>query len=138
MKLNIATLLLGLVAFGYAADAIASADQPWSPIRITGVAVAVPALMLFLIARLQLGPAFSVDARASTLVTTGLYSRIRNPIYVFGTLLVAGLALCLRPGFLLGVAALIPVQIIRARREDRVLAAAFGEEYRRYKATTWF
>jgi protein-S-isoprenylcysteine O-methyltransferase Ste14 len=30
------------------------------------------------------------------------------------------------------------MQIARARKEERVLAAAFGEEYERYKAGTWF
>jgi protein-S-isoprenylcysteine O-methyltransferase Ste14 len=39
---------------------------------------------------------------------------------------------------LLPIAALIPMQVVRARREARVLAAAFGEEYARYKAGTWF
>ena len=44
-----------------------------------------------MLARVQLGRAFSVQAKATTLVTTGLYSRIRNPIYVFGALMVAGI-----------------------------------------------
>ena len=58
--------------------------MPWTPNRIVGLSIAVPALVLLVVARLQLGRAFSVQAKASTLVTTGLYSRIRNPIYVFG------------------------------------------------------
>ena len=33
---------------------------------------------------------------------------------------------------------LVPLQVYRARKEDAVLAAAFGEEYERYKAGTWF
>ena len=32
-------------------------------------------------------------AKAQTLVTHGLYSRIRNPIYVFGALVIAGIFL---------------------------------------------
>jgi protein-S-isoprenylcysteine O-methyltransferase Ste14 len=34
--------------------------------------------------------------------------------------------------------AVIPVQVFRARKEARVLSEAFGEEYARYKAKTWF
>jgi protein-S-isoprenylcysteine O-methyltransferase Ste14 len=39
---------------------------------------------------------------------------------------------------LLILAALVPVQIVRARKEEQVLREAFGEEYERYKAGTWF
>ena len=41
---------------------------------------------LWFVARWQLGEAFSVTAQAHQLVTQGLYSKIRHPIYVFGTL----------------------------------------------------
>jgi protein-S-isoprenylcysteine O-methyltransferase Ste14 len=33
---------------------------------------------------------------------------------------------------------LIPMQIVRARKEARVLEEKFGEEYRAYRARTWF
>ena len=33
---------------------------------------------------------------------------------------------------------LIPLQIWRAGKESAVLEAAFGDEYRKYKAGTWF
>jgi protein-S-isoprenylcysteine O-methyltransferase Ste14 len=33
---------------------------------------------------------------------------------------------------------LIPLQIQRARTESKVLERAFGDEYRAYKARTWF
>jgi protein-S-isoprenylcysteine O-methyltransferase Ste14 len=31
----------------------------------------------------------------------------------------------------------IPIQIIRARREARILEAAFGDAYREYRRHTW-
>jgi protein-S-isoprenylcysteine O-methyltransferase Ste14 len=93
---------------------------------------------LLLIARIQLGGAFSIKAKAQKLVTTGLYSRIRNPIYVFGGLFVVGFSLYLGPIWLLLFIVLIPVQIARARQEEKVLAEKFGEDYQRYKAKTWF
>jgi protein-S-isoprenylcysteine O-methyltransferase Ste14 len=34
--------------------------------------------------------------------------------------------------------ALVPMQIIRARREARVLEDKFGDAYREYRARTWF
>ena len=33
---------------------------------------------------------------------------------------------------------LIPLQIYRARQEEKVLEAKFGDEYRQYKSRTWF
>jgi protein-S-isoprenylcysteine O-methyltransferase Ste14 len=33
---------------------------------------------------------------------------------------------------------LIPMQVVRARREAAVLEAKFGEQYREYRKGTWF
>ena len=35
-------------------------------------------------------------------------------------------------------AVLIPLQVHRARKEERALAAASGEKYQIYKRSTWF
>jgi len=111
----------------------------WTPARIAGVAIAAPALLLLVVARLQLGRAFSVQAKATTLVTTGLYSRIRNPIYVFGALMIAGIIIWFqKPLYLLAFVILIPMQVIRARKESKVLAEQFGTAYEDYKKQTWF
>ncbi|HET6170020.1 MAG TPA: methyltransferase, partial [Terracidiphilus sp.] len=116
MKLNLITLAIILVVavvFAVHANAI-----PWTPVHIAGVAIALPALLMLVLARLQLGRAFSVKAKASTLVSTGLYSRIRNPIYVFGALVILGMVVfSARPWFLLIFAVLIPLQIYRGRKE---------------------
>jgi protein-S-isoprenylcysteine O-methyltransferase Ste14 len=138
MRLNIVTLLLGAAFLSYGTYWIITTHQPWTPLKIVGVAIVVPSFILFLLARIQLGSNFSIEAKAQNLVTGGVYSRIRNPIYVFGGLLIAGVALYFRPIFLLFFAVLIPMQIVRARREEKVLAEKFGEEYQRYKAKTWF
>jgi len=72
-------------------------------------------------------------------VTTGLYSKIRNPIYVFGTVMSTGLALVVqRPALWIIVVVVVIGQTIRARREARVLEAAFGDAYREYRRKTWF
>jgi protein-S-isoprenylcysteine O-methyltransferase Ste14 len=138
MKLNVITLLLAVVAFGCAAYFIVASHQTWTPLQIAGAAIVIPSFVLLLIARIQLGGAFSIKAKAQKLVTAGLYSRIRNPIYVFGGLFVAGFFLYLGPIWLLLFIVLIPVQIARARQEEKVLAEKFGEDYQRYKAKTWF
>lgn len=113
--------------------------QPWTWMSVCGLALAVPSFLLWLTARVQLGRSFSVRARATELVTQGIYSKIRNPIYVFGTLFVAGFILIMgRPIWLLLPVALIPMQVVRARKEARVLEEKFGDQYRLYRARTWF
>lgn len=137
MKANVITLAALLAALVWIAFHLNLVE--WTPLKIAGAAVAVAGVALLVTARLQLGAAFSVKAKASKLVTTGLYSKIRNPIYVFGAVAMVGVAVVLENWVLLGlVVVLIPVQRFRARKEEAVLAEAFGEEYEKYKAGTWF
>jgi protein-S-isoprenylcysteine O-methyltransferase Ste14 len=92
-----------------------------------------------IISRYTLGRSFSIVPKATALVTSGVYSRIRNPIYVFGEIFLIGVALLLeRPKLLLIMLVLIPVQVLRARREAAVLEAKFGDSYREYRKRTWF
>ena len=113
--------------------------QPWPPLRLAGAIIAFASLSLILVARIQLGRAFSIRAKASRLVTTGLYSRIRNPIYVFGCFFFLGLAMFIPAWWLLLMLIIVvPMQVARARRESAVLEAKFGDEYRRYRQQTWF
>jgi protein-S-isoprenylcysteine O-methyltransferase Ste14 len=115
------------------------AHPPWAPMRIAGLVLMIPALILLTISRIQLGNSFSVSPQAKQLVTHGIYSRIRNPIYVFGTFVFAGLFLFLeRPLLLVLLVPVLILQINRARAEARVLEEHFGEQYRQYKAKTWF
>jgi protein-S-isoprenylcysteine O-methyltransferase Ste14 len=114
-------------------------EVDWSAEKVIGAVIAGISFPLFVLARWQLGSSFSVKAKASRLVTTGLYSRIRNPIYLFGGLFIVGLSLFVSVWGPLAVAlVIVPMQVVRARREERVLAEAFGEEYARYKSKTWF
>lgn len=99
----------------------------------------IGAFWLWATARMQLGESFSVSPQAKALVTRGIYSRIRNPIYTFGMLWIVGLILAVgHPLWLLILLVLIPMQIVRARKEARVLEENFEEEYRAYRARTWF
>jgi protein-S-isoprenylcysteine O-methyltransferase Ste14 len=51
----------------------------------------------------------------------------------------AGLVLILwRLDLLIILLVIVPVQIIRARREAAVLEAKFGDAYREYRQRTWF
>ena len=111
----------------------------WTPMPIVGVCLIVTGFVLWSIARFQLGDSFAVTAQARHLVTHGLYSKFRNPIYVFGSFVIAGEILFVeRPTLLLFFVVLIPIQIWRAGKESKVLEEKFGDEYRKYRAQTWF
>ena len=72
------------------------------------------------------------------LVTTGIYSRIRNPSYLGLLIMSLGWALAFRSGVgVLMTAALMPPLIARMRAEERLLASEFGAEYEAYRARTW-
>ena len=112
---------------------------PWNVQRIVGSVLVLSGLGLVLAARFQLGRSFSLTPQARKLVTHGLYSKIRNPIYVFGAVAIAGLAMILqKPTLWLLLAAIIVLQSVRARREAQVLEAKFGDDYRAYRSRTWF
>jgi protein-S-isoprenylcysteine O-methyltransferase Ste14 len=104
-----------------------------------GAAISVPAFFLWMLARQQIGASFAVRAEAKKLVTHGLYSKIRHPIYIFGGLAFLGEFLALGWYIWMVVFLLINFsQYLRVRREEQVLSEAFGDEYRGYKARTWF
>ncbi len=129
----------GDVAFYIALLVFSIWRRPHSTVLLVAVVVASVAVPLWILARIQLGSAFSFRARAQQLVTTGLYSRSRHPVYLFGS--IAGLAsvVAVQVWWIVGLALLLePVTIMRAVQEERVLRAAFGEEYTRYRARTWF
>jgi protein-S-isoprenylcysteine O-methyltransferase Ste14 len=108
--------------------------------RWIGLLLALIGLGGVILARYTLGRSFSIAPKATALVTSGIYSRIRNPIYVSGMIFLAGMVLIvsrlqLLPAILI---VLIPIQIIRARREAAVLDEKFGDAYREYRKRTWF
>jgi protein-S-isoprenylcysteine O-methyltransferase Ste14 len=94
---------------------------------------------MFITARLQLGKAFAVTPQAKELVTLGLYSRIRNPIYTFVDVMMFGLILALHLYWLFALyPLLVAMHVFRAHREAKVLRATFGQAYLDYSGQTWF
>ncbi len=114
-------------------------SSPWNVQRYVGTVLAIVGISLVALARYQLGTSFSVTAKARKLVTAGIYSKIRNPIYVFGLVMLTGIALVLQePAFWIVLVFVAVLQTVRARKEARVLEDTFGEEYREYRRKTWF
>ncbi len=73
---------------------------------------------------------------STALVTTGIYGRTRNPIYLGLSAVYAGLAVGLNAwwAMLLLAPVLVILQIGVIKREERYLEGKFGDDYRAYCA----
>jgi protein-S-isoprenylcysteine O-methyltransferase Ste14 len=112
---------------------------PWDLWRVIGAVLILVFLALLTEARRQLGNSFSIAAEARSLVTTGIYSRIRHPVYVFSSIMVVGIAFYFKMPWIAAILVFIlPMQFSRARQEEKVLIQAFGEAYLAYRKRTWF
>jgi len=118
------------------------ADYPVVPVlSYLGIVVDVACLWLFHRTHRDLGHNWSVslDLRERhTLVTTGVYAMVRHPMYS-GFWLMALAQVLLLPNWVAGPAGLIGFGILffgRVRREEEMMIAAFGDEYRSYMRRT--
>ena len=104
-----------------------------------GGVLAVVSVICLLVARAQLGKSFAVTPKAKDLVTHGLYSKFRHPMYLFVDLTILGVALALgRLYVALILLILVPLQAMNSRKERKVLHDKFGERYEEYRRNTWF
>jgi len=127
---------VGLFAVG---EIFQSGPGPRGLARWIGLLLTLIGLAGVILSRYTLGRSFSIVPKATALVTTGIYSRIRNPIYISGMIFITGAVLMIgRPEGFVVLLIIIPLQIIRARREAAVLEAKFGDAYCEYRKRTWF
>lgn len=137
-------LALGVIVFGIALDWLAPAYVLSLMLSLTerivigvvlmaaGLALAVPARGAFVSAGTHVKP----WKPSTVLVTDGIFGRLRNPMYVGAILILAGLAAALASDWML-VLTILLVPVIHygvVKREERYLAAKFGDAYRDYMA----
>lgn len=99
---------------------------------ITGLGLMLVAVASFLKAKTTVNPLR--PARASSLVTTGIFSLSRNPIYLGDLLVLAAWLLWLGNWLNLGVLVLFVCYLNRFQigPEERALSQLFGDDYRAY------
>jgi protein-S-isoprenylcysteine O-methyltransferase Ste14 len=137
MKGNVGSLAILIIAVPYLFWL--GRGLPWTLAHLAGLFLMPAGIIFLVVARIQLGRAFSVQAKALQLVTTGLYAHLRSPIYTFGGVAIAGGILWFdRPVFLLIFLFLIPIQVWRTHEEAKVLRERFGDLYDEYCKGTWF
>ncbi|MEI8143374.1 MAG: methyltransferase [Candidatus Berkelbacteria bacterium] len=108
-------------------------------LSILGIALILLSLPLWILARFQLGKSFALRPIAKNFVHSGLYSKIRHPMYLFSSITAFGIMLILNHWYwYLLFFILIVVQIFRATKEDHALEKTFGQGYFDYKRKTWF
>ena len=119
--------LVGLHSFGVDRRILAAAGVA---LAFAGIALAMSAIALFR----RAGTTPEPWSETTAIVTTGIYRRTRNPMYVGLTVTYVGLALAADAPIALillpAVLIIIDTQVIA--REERYLAARFGEPYREY------
>jgi protein-S-isoprenylcysteine O-methyltransferase Ste14 len=133
---------LGIPALYLATRWLSFADYPAAPVLFcAGVVISAASLWLFWRSHADLGRNFSIRLvirQEHALVTTGVYRRIRHPMYASALLWSLGQALLL-PNWITGLAGLLGFCILycgRVRREELLMLKTFGEEYRKYMGRT--
>jgi protein-S-isoprenylcysteine O-methyltransferase Ste14 len=113
--------------------------RPWQ--GWLGAAVFAAGLWLFYRTHKDLGRNWSVTLEVRdqhTLVTSGVYRRVRHPMYSAFWLWAVAQALLL-PNWIAGPAGLVgfgTLFFLRVGREEALMIETFGDEYRRYMART--
>ena len=134
---------LGVLPFIYVVgNAPDFANYPFRPWQAwLGAAVFAASLWLFHRTHKDLGRNWSVTLEVRdrhTLVTSGVYSRVRHPMYSAFWLWALAQALLL-PNWIAGPAGLVgfgTLFFLRVGREEALMTETFGDEYRRYMART--
>ena len=120
--------------------AFADYRLPWG-VPWAGTAIMMLALWLFWRSHVDLGLNWSMYLEARTgheLVTSGVYARVRHPMYaaIWGFSLAQALLLS---NWLAGPAALVcfaPIYFVRTPREERFMQDVFGTAYDTYSLRT--
>jgi protein-S-isoprenylcysteine O-methyltransferase Ste14 len=141
--MTISAMGLGIIPAVYAlTDAPQFANYSFRPWQgWLGAMLFAAALWLFHRTHQDLGRNWSVTLEVReqhTLVTSGIYSRVRHPMYSAFWLWAMAQALLL-PNWIAGPAGLIgfgTLFFLRIGREERLMVETFGDEYRRYMART--
>jgi protein-S-isoprenylcysteine O-methyltransferase Ste14 len=117
-------------------------SYPFQPaLAWAGAAVFTAALWLFRRTHKELGRNWSVTLEVRdqhALVTSGVYSRIRHPMYLAFWLWAVAQALLL-PNWVAGLSGLAgfgTLFFLRIRREERMMEEVFGDQYRSYVSRT--
>ena len=105
-----------------------------------GLTVGAVGVLLWMAAMWSLGSSLAVLPGTDKLVTKGLYRIFRHPVYIGIVLTLSGLFVAC--GSVLSLVyvlvVVIPLNIFRAKAEEKVLLEQIGPAYQQYKDSTFF
>ena len=123
----------------FAVPAFARDTPAYAAVRWLAAAAAVLCLVLTIQCWRRMGRDWRMDIsdRNTSLITDGLFARVRHPIYAFSIALMIATAIVL-PSVPMLVVALAHVVLmnVKARSEEAHLARMHGDAYRRYVERT--
>ena len=114
--------------------------DPW--LEAVGTALTYAGAALAIWARWSLGGNWSAEVSVKTdhqLIRSGPYARVRHPIYAGLLLAVIGMAVVI--GEWRGLLAILIWSVghtLKAKREEAVMIATFGDQYQRHRRETGF
>lgn len=108
-------------------------------VSLLAMIITTAGLIIWWMAKLTLGKYYTLTPQFQALVTRGIYSKIRHPIYVGSCFVYIGW-ITLTQSLLISVIAvlMIIVQMIRMISEEKLLLKELGRTYLEYKRSTWF
>jgi protein-S-isoprenylcysteine O-methyltransferase Ste14 len=119
-------ILLGVTVQIWLPDILPITTEAFG-LRLAGTIIYTIGLATAIAARFQLGDNWANIETGQVLnrqkvVANGIYAYVRHPIYIGDLLLLLGLELALNSWFVLGVLILAPVVMLKAIKEERMLA----------------
>ena len=117
--------------------------QQYQILRIVGLVLFVTFSWLQITSFKALGEYYSTEIavyKSHKLITSGMYKTIRHPQYLFQIISDFGAGLALMSYLVLPtvILFLIPLFILRARAEDKLLSEEFGDDWNEYKKRSGF
>ncbi len=135
-------IILALILLSILIITIFFKNQFYSPeyLRIIGFIICTIGVIFIIAGILTLGEYFTTSITPKGLVTTGIYSKIRHPMFIGAILVYIGIVVIFQSiiGFLLVIFILIPFFIYTAIKEEKILSEKFKTEYTDYKKKTFF
>lgn len=129
---------IGYAGWNPVVQALSFQAQVW--MGVAGALLYFPGMALTLWGRLVLGrnylPSMLLGVRLfqnQELITTGPFAFVRHPMYLGLILAALGSVLIYRTWTTVGFALCAPFLLLRARMEERALAAEFGDRWERYR-----